>query len=135
MTSPFDFIGSFSSKKEYLYDDRLSKDYVPFIINRGLSFSVQTLFYANEMNCSSALDKKLQHDFYFYFLPKTKSYNKWIKGEKSSAEETLIANKYNVSLEKAREYMKLLSPEQIEAIEQSMNKGGKHDRSATKRAR
>ena len=49
--SPFDFIKDINyEKKNLIVDDWSEKQYNPWIINRGLTFSIDTVHPANEMN-------------------------------------------------------------------------------------
>jgi len=122
--SPFDFAKSATHTKEYLMEDEESeKSYVPFLINKTLSFNVETLMYANEMNLCSNLDKKLQYDYYFHILPKKKYYNKWFK-KKDNDTLVMLMDYYNCSIQKAREAMNLLSDEQIKTIRKKIEQGG-----------
>lgn len=126
MPSPFDFIGNFSSKEKYLLESELDeKDYNPFIINRGLSFMSDTVLFANEMNRYWQLDKKLQHDFYHYGIPKGKRFGKWIKKDEENDLVLLISDYFCINKTIAERYIDLLSEEQIQTIKDKMNKGGR----------
>ena len=67
--TPFDFINAILvNKKNLLKDDDLAtKEYVPFIVNRGLSLHLDCVLYANEMNLRPFIDKDQQ----FLFLLNT----------------------------------------------------------------
>lgn len=123
--TPFDFIKSFETKAEYLFSDDTEKDYVPFVINRAMAFSVETIAYAEMMNRAAALDKKMQHDFYFYATPKKKRYSKWIKAEVENPDVLMIASLFSINKSQARKYLELLSAEQLDVIRKKTNKGGK----------
>ena len=60
--SPFDFIKSINEKTENLMavSPDVEKDYIPFVVNRGLSFSADTILYANEMNCLPFTERRMQ---------------------------------------------------------------------------
>ena len=48
---PFDFIKAINDSKNVMKDNSLAeKDYIPFLINRGLSFFQDTVIQVNEMN-------------------------------------------------------------------------------------
>jgi len=113
--SPFDFTDSILITKKKIDRELTVRHYLPFIINRSLSFGVDTVMYANEMNLNSHIDKKLQYDYLFHMISKRNSKNRWIK---KSQDETLtmIREHYNCTIEKAREAMSILSKEQIEEI-------------------
>lgn len=124
--NPFEFLNSINlSKKDLLEEDPLNiKYYDPFLSNRGLSYFHDTVLYANEMNRYSNLDKKWQYYFLLNSIPKKKRFSKWAKQEIDKPLE-LVMEYFNYSREKAKEAIKLLSQEQLNIIEQKLQKGGK----------
>lgn len=123
--SLFDFLNSINySKENLIVDDWSEKQYVPFLINKGLSFGTDTVIIANEMNSRPHLDKKLQYDFLINTIRPRKRYNKWLKVEKVEAIETVKAY-YGYSTEKARQALSILSEEQLQIIRTKLDKGGK----------
>jgi hypothetical protein len=122
--SPFDFINSINfSKEDLIVDDWSEKQYVPYLVNRGLSFGSDTVIPANEMNSRPHLDKKLQFHFLINTVRPRKRYNKWVKAEKVEAIE-LIKTYYGYSTEKARQALSILTSEQIDHIKLKLQKGG-----------
>lgn len=123
--SPFDFIKQINHGKKNLIDETpiLEKEYVPFIINRGLSFNHDTALYANEMNVQNHLDPKLQFDFLLNTIRPKKRWGKWIKRENNDTLE-LIKKYYSCSYEKARDYSTLLDDSQLDIIRQNIELGG-----------
>lgn len=112
MSNPvFDLLNDITNGKKYrLNVDIEESDYKPFLINRGLSQHVDTIFFANEMNKCPHLSKRMQHDFLFYSVTKKKRYGKWAKGEDIDNETIeLIMKRYKVSRNKALEYYQILS--------------------------
>lgn len=124
MPSPFDFLNSINSTKKNLFDEHLESDYNPFMINRGLSYFVDTVLYAQEMNMLSALDKKLQYDFYLESIRPKKRFSKWAKSKKKTQNLQSIMDFYGFSHTKAQIAMKLLSEEQLAEIEKRLETGG-----------
>lgn len=112
------------TKEDLIIDDETEKGYVPFIINRGLSYFPDTVLFANEMNQRHQLDKAMQ----FYYLKggirKRKRFSKWFKKEEVENLD-LVVRFYNVSKTKAAIMLKLLSKENIEEIKIQLNTGGK----------
>ena len=48
---PFEFIKAINTSKDVMKDNSLAeKDYIPFLVNRGLSFFQDTVIQINEMN-------------------------------------------------------------------------------------
>ena len=87
---PFDYVNSINNTKKNLIEDETSeKGYNPFLTNRALSYHVDSLLYANDMNMLSILDNKLQYDYYLHGLKKSKRYSKWHKFEPSEKYEII----------------------------------------------
>lgn len=122
--SPFDFLNSINhSKEDIMVDDWSEKQYIPYLINRGLSFGSDTAIPANEMNSRPHIDKKLQFQFLINTIRPRKRFNKWIKAEKIEAIE-LIKAYYGYSTEKARQVSSLFSQQQLDYLKQKLEKGG-----------
>ena len=122
--SPFDFINAINfDKKDIIVDDWSEKQYIPYIVNRGLSFGADTVIPANEMNSRPHLDRKLQFDFLINTVRPRKRYNKWVKADKIEAIE-LVKTYYGYSTEKARQALSILTSEQLDHLKQKLEKGG-----------
>jgi len=122
--TPFDYVKSVTETKEYLMVDKAAeKIYVPYLINRSLSFNVETLGYANVINLRNNLDKKLQYDYYFYLFPKRKRFSKWFK-RKSDDDVKLIREYYGYNIQKAKQALTILSKGQLETIRKKFEQGG-----------
>ena len=114
--SPFDFINSINYTKENLIVDEWSeKQYSPYIVNKGLSFSHDTVIPANEMNSRPHLDKTLQYSFLINIVRPRKRFNKWIKPEMIESLET-VKEYYGYNTEKARQVLSIHSSEQINTL-------------------
>lgn len=99
-------------------------DYVPFIINRALSFHYDCILYANQMNMLPHTDKKMQYDYYINSIrPYKRPFQKWLKRESADDLEA-IKEYYMCSNEKAKEFATILTEAQIAAIKQKIDKGG-----------
>ena len=123
--SPFDFVKSINDTKENIITDEWSEEqYNPFIVNKALSFTPDTVIYANEMNSRPHLAKALQYNFLINIVRKKKRFSKWIKKEKIEAIE-IVKEYYGYNTEKARKAVSILSEKQIENIRERMYKGGK----------
>lgn len=124
--SPFDFVNQIiQGKKNLLIDENLEKEYLPFIVNRALSYHTDCIFYANEMNRYPTLDKKMQNDFLLNTIRSRK--RPFIKWAKSVENDDIEAIKifYGYSNQKAMEILSLLSEEQIQTIKTKIDRGGK----------
>ena len=123
--SPFDFVKSINDTKENLIIDDWSEDqYNAFIVNKALSFTPDTIIYANEMNSRPHLEKVLQYQFLINIVRKKKRFSKWIKKEKIEAID-IIKEYYGYNTDKARQVVSILSKEQIDDIKSKLYKGGK----------
>lgn len=121
-TSPFDHVRMLHSHE---HTDDLT-GYAPFIINRALSFTKDTILYANEMNLNYDLDPKLQYDYLFNSIRPAKRSYKWLKPPKHSSESDIAAIReyYGYNTEKARQALVLLDKMQIEKIRNELIQGG-----------
>jgi len=123
--SPFDFINDINyGKTNLIVDDWSEKQYNPWIINRGLSFSIDTVIPANEMNARPHLDKIMQNMYLINTIRKRKRFDKWIKIE-DDAEVEMVKEYYGYSNEKARQALTILSDEQKQKIKEKLYKGGR----------
>jgi len=119
--SPFDFANSINSTKENLIvDEATEKEYNPFIVNRAMGFSADTVIAANEMNSRPHIDNKMQYDFLQGVIRKGKRYNKWIKAEESDLEAIQLY--FGYSFNKAKEALRILTSEDIETIKVKLTK-------------
>ncbi len=103
------------------------KDYVPFVVNKALSYHYDTVLAANEMNMRPSLPPNMQ---YAFLLNSVRGYKRpFRKWEKRETIEDLEAVReyYNYSYEKAKEVMVLLNDAQLEIIRKATFKGGTHD--------
>ncbi len=128
---PFDYINSINFTKKNLMkgsenDELAEKGYVPYITNKTLSYFTDTLLYANEMNRYHFLDNRLQYEFYLNSIRKKKRFAKWAKADDND-DLSMISEFYQISLSKAKEAIKILSPEQIKIIKDKMEQGIKND--------
>ena len=121
-----DWLKSINQSKVNIMDEDPSsmKDYPPYIINRCLSGTIDTLMYANEMNKNHSLDKKLQYDFLINTVRTRKRYSPWIKQEKIKDLE-VVKSYYGYSNEKAKQALKILSQDQINFIKTKLETGGR----------
>lgn len=125
--NPFDFVNSVSHTKEDLIsnNDEIAEEfYVPFLVNRALSYFPDTIMYANEMN-RHELSKKLQYYYLLNSIRPVKRFAKWAKVEEEHLED--IKQYYGYSTEKARQALSVLTTEQICLIKQKLKRGGTDD--------
>ena len=104
-------------------EPEFSKDYVPFIINRALSYHQDAVLAANAMNERPWLDAALQFQFLLNTLATRKRFSKWIKTSVPD-DVRAVAEYYGCSLRRARELVDLHSMEQMKIIRSRLEKGG-----------
>jgi len=117
----FDFLNSINyTKKNILEEDiLLEKQYVPFIINKYLSYFPDTLMHANQMNRVFFVSKKDQYQYLIGAIRKRKRYTKWKKKPDDLLKEISIKNimeYFQCSYKKAEEYYGFLNQNQKDSI-------------------
>lgn len=93
------------------------KDYLPFMVNRSLSFSQDAVLPANAMNTNWFLDKRMQYDFLYGSVRRRKRFDKWQKRE--IEDESLVKSVmelYSIGQRRAIEYISMMTPNQREEI-------------------
>jgi len=122
--SPFDYLKAINETKEdVMLTSQDEKKYVAFIVNRGLSFFMDTIFQANEVNRNHHLDSRLQFDYLLNSIRKKKRYSKWLKPEKLD-DLDIIKEYYGFGNEKAKNALQVLSTDQLTYIRCKLNQGG-----------
>ena len=122
--SPFDYLKAINETKEdVMLTSHDEKKYSAFIVNRGLSFFMDTIFQANELNRNHHLDSRLQFDYLLNSIRQKKRYSKWLKNEKIDNLD-IVKEYYGFSNEKAKDALKVLSDEQLGYIKDKLNQGG-----------
>jgi hypothetical protein len=129
MTDIFkDVVPSILQTKKVVITEENEGDYVPFVVNKALSFHYDCVLYANEMNKLPNTDKLLQYHFLLNSVRGYKRpFQKWQKHTPSKDLE-LVKEFYNFSTEKAKEAMTILTENQINEIRKKLDKGGSNDK-------
>ena len=112
------------TKKNVLQDEIDVKDYTPFVVNRALSYHMDCILYANEMNLYPEIDKDLQYQYLLNTIRSMK--RKFQPWQKASADKDLecVKEYFGYSNQKAKEALRILNDEQIAEIKAKTNKGG-----------
>ncbi len=126
--NPFDYINSITFTKDDMIrgsenPEVAEKDYVPFMANRQLSYFIDTIMVANEMNTFAELPNIMQYEFLFHTVPRKKRFSKWAKPDKSE-DVDVIAKYFGYGKRRAELTMPLLSAEQIEQMRYTLDPGG-----------
>jgi hypothetical protein len=112
------------TKENVLRDDLDERDYNSFLVNRALSYHMDCVLYANEMNMAAHCDGKLK---YHYLLNSVRSMKrKFQPWQKSSNPKDLECVKlyFGYSNAKAKDALRILSNEQLAEIRQRTDIGG-----------
>ena len=126
-----DYLGAINNTKENLLDtedEQWEKKYPPFIVNKCIAPFTDTLILVNEINQLHHLDKKLQFDYLLNSIRPRKRFTPWVKAKKLKNLE-YVKEFYGYNNEKAKIALELLDEEQISAIKERLNKGGRNGRS------
>lgn len=122
-TTPFDWLKSISETKKNLLDHGHDiKEYIPFVVNKGLSYFPDSILYANEMNMRAHLSPRMQHDYLFHAIRPRARYSKWFKAD-AEEQKTIaaIAEYMQLSPRKVSQIMHLISDEQKEKMKESIS--------------
>jgi len=120
-----DWLITINQTKKNLIDEEpsIEKEYLPYIVNRCLSGSIDCVMLCNEMNMNHNLEKKLQYDFLINTVRPKKRFSPWLKKEKIKDIES-VKSYYGYSNEKAEQALKILTKEQINFIRDKLDVGG-----------
>jgi len=132
--SPFDYLNSinqgakgedrFSHTRGREADPAEKDNYLPFIINRSLSYHKDAILFSNEMNRLPDLPHHMQFDFYRFALRPRKRFAKWSKQEEASSDIKLIQKAFDYSREKAEQVYDLFDKKQLKEMRRLFDEGG-----------
>ena len=121
-----DYLNTLNYSKDDLMEDDpgWKKNYPPYVINKCMSHHMDTLMFSNEMNRYPNLDKDMQYSFYLNTVRPKRRFSPW--GKKQQVKDlNLVKQYYGYSNEKAKQALRILSPQQLDYIRTKLNKGGK----------
>lgn len=121
----FDWLNNITYEKEYKLTKENEKSFSVYMINQVLSCDKDYCLITEFVN-SPYLSPKQVYDFYFYFLPKKKKYIKYL-AKKESIDENLelIMKHFQVNIEVAKQYLQILSKDDIKQIKEMYREGAK----------
>lgn len=112
------------TKKCVINDDIDAKDYTPFLVNRALSYHLDCVLYANEMNMHNQLDKDMQYQYLLHSVRYMKrKFQPWQKSQ-SDKDIGCVKTYFGYSNQKAKEALRILSEDQLEEIRNKTDVGG-----------
>jgi hypothetical protein len=131
--SPFDFIKSVSNTKKDLMKDNPDneKEYKAYVVNHGLSFYPDTVLIANEMNLYPDIPVISQYYYYMGAIRKGNRYSEWHKKKKND-DLDLVQKVYQVRREIAKQYLKLLSKDDLSKLRELTDMGESSTKKKTK---
>ena len=111
------------TKQNCMLTDQDERQYPAFLVNRAMSFHIDCVLYANEINQYPSLDKKLQYDFLLNTIkPYKRPFKKWLKRE-VLVDLAVVKEYYGYSDARAMEALRLLSDDQITSLKRELDKG------------
>jgi len=126
MIKPFEFVNAINYSKEDLFEDpQADKDYNAFLINRSLSYFVDTVMFANEMNQYSSIPSKQQFAYYINTIARKKRFSKWAEKASKSDDLAAVCSYYGYSKQRGKDVLDMLTTEQINYIKERQYTGGR----------
>ena len=113
-----------TTKKSVIHDDIDAKDYVPFVVNRALSYHMDCVLYVNEMNLYPEIEKDLQYQYLLNTIrPMKRKFQPW---QKTSSDKDIecVKKYFGYSNERAKEALRILNDDQLAEIRKRTDKGG-----------
>lgn len=105
-------------------------DYSQWRTNTVLCNHKDLIFYINSVNINHNISNKMHYDYLFRTIRKSKRYSKSETKEEKKAREkkeeliNLLSDYYKYNNVRAKEVLKILTPEQIDIIRKRKEKGG-----------
>ena len=128
MANPFDYVNSINQNKKNMMrgseNDALSeKGYSAYMVNNALSYFPDTILHANLMNQQFHLDNRPQYEFLLNSIRPKKRFAKWVK-DAGDKDLDMVCAYYECNRNVGRDYLSLLSSEQLNIMEQQLETGG-----------
>ncbi len=102
-------------------NDDLEKSYIPFIINRTLSYFPDTAFHVNRLNSIGGIvPNRMQYDYLRTVIPTRSRFAPWHK-KKSSPQAECISTFFGCSASKAEYLVKVLGETLCKQIQDSFD--------------
>jgi len=120
-----DIIHSILVTKKCVINDVVDQnDYIPFIVNRALSYHMDCIFYANEINLHHSLDKGMQYQYLLNSVrPLKRKFKPWQK--QNPIDDLVCVKKYfGYSNNKAKQALTILTEDQLIDIRLKTMEGG-----------
>ena len=120
-----DYLYSINQSKKNILDDDPDavRKYPAYVVNRCLSSFTDAILYANEMNKSAHLPKKMQYDFYINILKPRKRFSPWARKDSIDYLD-VVKEYYGYNDDKALQALRILTKDQLDKISYLLRKGG-----------
>ena len=120
----FDWVNQiqYGKKSWNTFSEEEQKKFSPFIVNRFLSMDEEFIEIVNmfQKYAIGTLEPREVYKWYCEVLPKGKRYNKYIKGKKQVKYDSelieIMCKHYKVSRSECKEYLELISKEELKSI-------------------
>lgn len=129
MSNPFDYVNSINQNKKNMMRDTENdvlgeSQYEPWLTNNALSYFPDTILHANLMNQFHQLDKRPQYEFLINSIRSRKRFSKWVKSD-INEDLLFVCEYYNCNKVVGRDYLSLLTSEQLNLMKEQKEKGGR----------
>ena len=117
--NPFEFVRAINEKQTV----QSTAHYNPYLSNNSLSYHLDCVLVANEMNRYPNLPGECQFDFLYGTIRKGRRFAPWHKSENPPFLEEVMEY-YNYSRPKAMEALQVLTQADLREIKTKLDKGG-----------
>jgi hypothetical protein len=130
MSNPFDYVNEIlltkkNSMRGSENDSLAESGYNPWLTNASLSYHDDTLLAANLLNQNAHLSKRAQYELLLSVVrPKKRQFKKWVKNT-SNEDLDAVCEVYKCNKTIAKQYLSILSSDQIRILKESLITGGK----------
>ena len=119
MAEAFDFINSISRGKPERFTDMTG--YVPFLTGRAMAQHMDTILLGNEVNKLPQLATEMHYGFLYATVSKKFRSGKWAKKDAVPEDVMTVSKFYQVSYEKATEYLEILTTDDVLKLKTMMD--------------
>lgn len=123
--SPFVWVDALCLKKADMIEEHGEAAYPAFMVTRAMSQYPDCVHMAAEVNLYKDMPGRYAYDYYYGAVRKAKRFAQWGKKKTTEGDIGVVMSHYQVSREKAEEFMRILTPEQVAEIKFLENPEGK----------
>ena len=108
-----------------------AKAYKAYVVNHGLSFYPDTVLIANDMNMYPDIPAEAQYYYLMGAIRKGNRYSEWHKSKKND-DLDLVQKVYQVRRDIAKQYLKLLTEDNLKKLRELTDTGETSTKKKTK---